>query len=144
MKRTTPVFAVVLGVFGAMLTGIGPASAAPSGVDCSAGGYTRAYAGWIYSNYRRVAVDGRQYGLGNPEPVTYEICLDIPDDSTFTIEVRSWANQVETVFVDDRPGDKIFRYTLDTPMSFWQIYGTMTGPDNTVLNYTWHEKQIPA
>ncbi len=45
--------------------------------------------------------------------------------------------------MDDRPGDKVFRYSLD-PNSFWQVYGTMTGPDSTYIYYTWNEKQIPA
>ncbi|WP_182897817.1 hypothetical protein [Microbispora sp. H10830] len=71
------------------------------------------------------------------------VCLDVPDTSTFTIEVRIWNNGTQTVFVDDRPGDKVFHYSLD-PNSFWQVYGTMTGPDSTYIYYTWNEKQIPA
>ncbi|MDA0634992.1 hypothetical protein OUY22_16345 [Nonomuraea sp. MCN248] len=141
MKRTISVF--VAGVLGAALTGISPASAAASAIDCSAGGYTRTVESYAITNAERPAVDGFAYRYGNPSQTTYEVCLDIPDTSTFTIEVRSWANQTQTVFVDDRPGDKVFRFTL-VPNSFWQVYGVLTGPDSVYLYYTWHEKQIPA
>jgi len=140
MKRTISVLAVATGVLGATLTGIGPASAATSAVDCSTGGYTRVLNSYVPTNVQRLAVDGRSYNIGGPLAYTFEICLDIPDTSTFTIEVRMGT---QTVFVDDRPGDKVFRYSLP-PNSFWQVYGTMTGPDSTYVYYTWNEKQIQA
>ncbi|GLX10662.1 MULTISPECIES: hypothetical protein [Microbispora] len=143
MKRTISVLAVTTGVLGATLTGIGPASAATPAVDCSTGGYTRVLTSYVPTNVQRPAVDGHSYNIGGPLAYTYEVCLDIPDTSTFTIEVRIWNNGTQTVFVDDRPGDKVFRYSLD-PNSFWQVYGTMTGPDSTYIYYTWNEKQIPA
>ncbi|WP_440071558.1 hypothetical protein [Streptosporangium sp. OZ121] len=138
MKRT--IF-VLIGVIGAMLTGINPASAATSAVDCSTGGYTRAYNSYIPSNMERGAIDGRSYNIGGSLSYDYEICLDIPDTSTFTIEVRIWNNGTQTAFVDDRPGDKVFRFSL-APNSFWQVYGTLTGPGSTYLYYTWHEKRL--
>ncbi|MFG1948262.1 hypothetical protein [Nonomuraea sp. NPDC048826] len=142
MKRTIPIL-VATGVLGATLTATNPASAATSTLDCAAGGYPRVLNSYVPTNVERPAIDGRSYNIGGPLSYTYEICLDIPDTSTFTIEVRSWANGSPNVFVDDRPGDKIFRYSLG-PNSFWQVYGTLTGPDSTYLYYTWHEKQIPA
>ncbi|MED7928660.1 hypothetical protein SMD20_30715 [Nonomuraea sp. LP-02] len=142
MKRTISVL-VATGVLGATLTGTSPASASTSAVDCAAGGYTRVLNSYVPTNVERPAIDGRSYNIGGPNAYTYEICLDIPDTSTFTIEVRSWNNGVQSSFVDDRPGDKIFRYSL-APNSFWQVYGTLTGPDSIYLYYTWHEKQIPA
>ncbi len=141
MKRTIPVLAA--GVLGATLTVISPASAATSTVDCAAGGYTRVVNSYVPTNIERPAIDGRSYNIGGPLTYKYEICLDIPDTSTFTIEVRSWTNGSESVFVDDRPGDKIFHYSLP-PNSAWQVYGTLTGPGSTYLYYTWHEKQLPA
>jgi hypothetical protein len=141
MKRIISV--LVAGVLGATLTGISPASAATPAIDCATGGYTRVVNSYVPTNIERPAVDGHTYNIGGPPAYTYEICLDIPDTSTFTIEVRSWANGSPSVFVDDRPGDKIFRYSLG-PNSFWQVYGTLTGPGSTYLYYTWHEKQIPA
>ncbi|GGO29927.1 hypothetical protein GCM10010116_59970 [Microbispora rosea subsp. aerata] len=47
------------------------------------------------------------------------------------------------MIVDDRPGDKIFSYSPGAN-TFWQVYGTLTGPPSTYLYYTWYEKQIPA
>jgi hypothetical protein len=142
MKRTISIL-IATGVLGATLTGISPASAATSTIDCATGGYTRVVTSYALTNLERPAVDGRSYNIGGPSAYTYEICLDIPDTSTFTIEVRSWTNGSQSVFVDDRPGDKIFRYSLG-PDSFWQVYGTMTGPGSTYLYYSWNEKQIPA
>ncbi|MEU4835791.1 hypothetical protein [Streptosporangium sp. NPDC023615] len=138
MKRT--IF-VLIGFLGAMLIGVNPASAAIAAVDCSTGGYTRAYNSHIPSNMERGAIDGRSYNIGGSLSYEYEICLDIPDTSTFTIEVRIWNNGTQTAFVDDRPGDKVFRFSL-APNSFWQVYGTMTGPGSTYLYYTWHEKRV--
>ncbi|GIH49299.1 hypothetical protein SAMN05421833_11564 [Microbispora rosea] len=143
MKRTISVLAVATGVLAATITGIGPASAATPAVDCSTGGYTRVLTSYVPTNVERPAVDGRTYNIGGPLEYTYEICLDIPDTETFTIEVRIWNNGTWSEFVDDRPGDKVFRYSLG-PNSFWQVYGTMTGPGSTYLYYTWHEKQIQA
>lgn len=142
MKRTIPIL-VAAGLLGATLTGISPASAATSTVDCTAGGYTRVLNTYVPTNIERPAIDGRTYNIGGPLAYTYEICLDIPDTSTFTIEVQSWTNGTPSVFRDTRPGDKIFRYSLP-PNSFWQVYGTLTGPGSTYLYYTWHEKQLPA
>ncbi|ETK34954.1 hypothetical protein [Microbispora sp. ATCC PTA-5024] len=142
MKSTNSVL-VAAGVLGAMLTGISPASAATPAVDCSMGGYTRVLNSYVPTNVERPAVDGRSYNIGGPSGYTYEVCLDIPDTSTFTIEVRIWSNGSQSVFVDDRPGDKVFRYSIG-PNSFWQVYGTLTGPGSTYIYYTWYEKQIPA
>ena len=111
MKRTIPIL-VAAGLLGATLTGISPASAATSAVDCTAGGYTRVWNSYVPTNIERAAIDGRIYNIGGPLAYTYEICLDIPDTSTFTIEVRIWTNGTQSVFVDSRPGDKIFRYSL--------------------------------
>ncbi|WP_030454159.1 hypothetical protein [Herbidospora cretacea] len=137
MKRT--IF-VLIGVLAAMLTGITPASAA-SAVDCSAGGYTRVYNSYVPTNMERGAIDGRSYNIGANLAYDYEICLDIPDGETFSIEVRIWNNGTQSTFVDNRPGDKVFRYSL-APNSFWQVYGTLTGPGSTYLYYTWHEKRL--
>ena len=144
MKRTIPALAVAAGLLGAMLTGISPASAAVPPVDCSTGGYTRVLETYVPTNIQRPAVDGRSYNIAGPLAYTYEVCLDIPDTSTFTIEARIWPGDGSTrVFVDSRPGDKVFRYSPGAD-SFWQVYGTMTGPGSTYITYTWHEKQIPA
>lgn len=140
MKRTTSVLAAT--VLGATLIGISPASATTSSIDCTAGDYTRIMESYVPSNLERPAVDGFAYRL-TASPVTIEVCLDIPDTSTFTIEARIRSFDTQRVFVDDRPGDKIFRYSLDAN-SFWQTYGTLTGPDSTYVHYTWYEKQIPA
>ncbi|MFI6457383.1 hypothetical protein ACIBF6_38235 [Streptosporangium amethystogenes] len=142
MKRTISVL-VATGVLGATLTGISPASAATSAIDCATGGYTRVLNSYVPTNVERPAVDGHSYNIGGPSAYTYEVCLDIPDTSTFTIEVRIWSNGSQSVFMDDRPGDKVFRYSLGAN-SFWQVYGTLTGPGSTYLYYTWYEKQIPA
>jgi hypothetical protein len=142
MKRTVSV--LIAGILGATLTGVSPASAATSPVDCSAGEYTRIRESFVPTNVERPAVDGFAYRFGGPSPTTYEVCLDVPEGSTFTIDVRSWSNgSPDEPFVDDRPGDKVFRYSLGAN-SFWQIYGTLTGPDSTFLYYTWYEKKIPA
>ncbi|MBG0819986.1 hypothetical protein HS048_04420 [Planomonospora sp. ID91781] len=142
MKRTVSVF--IAGILGATLTGVSPASAATSPIDCSSGEYTRIRESFVPTNVERPAVDGFAYRFGGPSPTTYEVCLDVPDGSTFTIEVRSWSNgSPDETFVDDRPGDKVFRYSLGAN-GFWQIYGTLTGPDSTFLYYTWHEKKIAA
>lgn len=140
MKRTTSVLAAT--VLGATLIGISPASATTSSIDCTAGDYTRVRESFTLTNLERGAVDGFNYRI-TASPVTIEVCLDIPDTSTFTIEARIRSFDTQRVFVDDRPGDKIFRYSLDAN-SFWQTYGTLTGPDSTYLHYTWYEKQIPA
>lgn len=140
MKRTTSVLAAT--VLGATLIGINPASATTSSIDCTAGDYTRVRESFTLTNLERGAVDGFNYRI-TASPVTIEVCLDIPDTSTFTIEARIRSFDTQRVFVDDRPGDKIFRYSLDAN-SFWQTYGTLTGPDSTYLHYTWYEKQIPA
>jgi hypothetical protein len=143
MMRTVPVLAAVTGVLGAMLTGIGPASAAARAIDCSTGGYTRVLESYVPTNVERPAVDGRNYNINGPQAYTYEVCLDVPDTSTFTIEARIRSADGSTrVFVDDRPGDKVFRYAPGAN-SFWQVYGTLTGPGSTYLYYTWNEKQIP-
>ncbi|WP_055478435.1 hypothetical protein [Sphaerimonospora mesophila] len=143
MKRTISVLAATIGVLGATLTAISPASAATPAVDCSTGGYTRVVNSFVPTNVQRAAVDGRIYMANGPVAYTYEVCLDIPDTSTFTIEVRMRAADGSTsVFVDDRPGDKVFSYSPGAN-SFWQVYGTMTGPDSTYIYYTWNEKQIP-
>ncbi|GAA5047380.1 hypothetical protein HNP84_000377 [Thermocatellispora tengchongensis] len=144
MKRTIPVLAVATGVLGAMLTGISPASAAASAVDCSTGGYTYVLNTYVPTNIQRPGVDGSTYNLSGQKAYTHEVCLDIPDTSTFTIEVRIRSADGSTnVFVDDRPGDKVFRFSPGA-YSFWQTYGTMTGPDSTYIYYTWNEKKIPA
>ncbi|MEU7885455.1 hypothetical protein AB0B54_08130 [Microbispora bryophytorum] len=143
MKRTISVLAVITGALGATLTGIGPASADTPAVDCSTGGYTRVLNSYVPSNIERPAVDGHSYNIGGPSAYTYEVCLDIPDTETFTIEVRIWSNGSQTVFRDDRPGDKVFRYSIG-PNSFWQVYGTLTGPGSTYVYYTWNEKQLAA
>ncbi|MEV0161045.1 hypothetical protein ACGFJC_51695 [Nonomuraea fuscirosea] len=143
MKRTIPML-VATGLLGATLTAVSPASAATSSaVDCTKGGYTRVVNSYVPTNIERPAIDGRSYNIGGPLAYTYEICLDIPDNERFTIEVRSWTNQQQSSFVDDRPGDKVFRYSIP-PNSFWQIYGTLTGPGSTYIYYTWHEKQTQA
>ncbi|WP_214410727.1 hypothetical protein [Sphaerisporangium fuscum] len=144
MKRTISVLAVATGVLGATLTCISPASAAAPAVDCSTGGYTRVLNSYVPTNVQRPAVDGRSYNIAGPTAYTYEVCLDIPDTSTFTIEARiRSADGSTSVFVDARPGDKVFRYSPGAN-SFWQVYGTMTGPDSTYIYYTWYEKQIPV
>ena len=142
MKRISSIL-VTTGVLGATLTGISPASAATPAIDCTAGGYTWVRNSYVPTNVESGAIDGRIYNISGPSANNYEICLDIPDTSTFTIEVRSWTNESPSVFVDDRPGDKIFRYSLGLN-SFWQVYGTLTGPGSTYLYYTWHEKKLPA
>ncbi|MFC4532846.1 hypothetical protein [Sphaerisporangium dianthi] len=142
MKRTIPALAVAAGVLGATLTGVSPAAAAA--VDCSTGGYTRVLTSYIPTNMQRGAVDGHIYNIAGSPAYTLEVCLDIPDTSTFTIEVQMRSADGSTrVFVDDRPGDKVFRYSPG-PNSFWQVYGTMTGPGSTYIYYTWNDKQIPA
>ncbi|MEV0136742.1 hypothetical protein AB0H83_51005 [Dactylosporangium sp. NPDC050688] len=144
MRRTIPVLAVATGVLGATFTGISPASATAPAVDCSTGGYTRVLNSYVPTNVQRPAVDGRTYNIAGPLAYTYEVCLDIPDASTFTIEARiRSADGSSSVFVDARPGDKVFRYSPGAN-SFWQVYGTMTGPGSTYIYYTWNEKQIPA
>ncbi|GAA3121167.1 hypothetical protein ACFFR3_36520 [Nonomuraea salmonea] len=139
MKRTISLLAA--GVLGATLTVTSPASAATSDIDCAAGDYTRVVNSYVPSNLQRPAIDGRQYNIGGSFAYDYEICLDIPDGETFTIEVRIWNNGQQTAFVDDRPGDKIFRYSLE-PDSFWQVYGTLTGPGSTYIDYSWYEKHV--
>jgi hypothetical protein len=144
MKRAIPVLAVAAGILGATLTGVSPASAGVPGVDCSTGGYTRVLESYALTNIERVGADGRSYNITGPLAYTYEVCLDIPDTSTFTIEVRRWfPGGSATVLLDDRPGDKVFRFSPGAN-SFWQVFGTMTGPGSTYLTYTWSEKQIPA
>ncbi|MER6824887.1 hypothetical protein ABT352_02715 [Streptosporangium sp. NPDC000563] len=138
MKRIISILVAAVAL-GATLTGVSPASAAASAVDCSTGEYTRVLNSYVPTNIERGAIDGRSYNIGGSLTYTFDICLDIPDTSTFTIEVRIWNNGTQTSFVDDRPGDKIFRYTL-APNSFWQVYGTLTGPGSTYLYYTWNEK----
>ncbi|MFF5111370.1 hypothetical protein [Streptosporangium sp. NPDC000509] len=138
MKRIISILVAAVAL-GATLTGVSPASAATSAVDCSTGEYTRVLNSYVPTNLERGAIDGRSYNIGGSLTYTFDICLDIPDTSTFTIEVRIWNNGTQTSFVDDRPGDKIFRYTL-APNSFWQVYGTLTGPGSTYLYYTWNEK----
>ncbi|MEU3167191.1 hypothetical protein [Streptosporangium sp. NPDC006930] len=138
MKRIISILVATVAL-GATLTGVSPASAATSAVDCSTGEYTRVLNSYMPTNLERGAIDGRSYNIGGSLTYAFDICLDIPDTSTFTIEVRIWNNGTQTSFVDDRPGDKIFRYTL-APNSFWQVYGTLTGPGSTYLYYTWHEK----
>lgn len=140
MKRT--VSALVAGVLGATLLGTAPASAATSDIDCAArDDYTWVRNSYVPTNVERPAIDGRSYNIGGPYTYTYEICLDIPDEaSKFAIEVRIYNNGAWSTFTDDRPGDKIFTYTLP-PDSFWQVYGTLTGPASTYLYYTWYEKR---
>lgn len=139
LKRAASVLAAA--VLGATLTGVSPASAATSEVDCTTGGYTRVFESFFLTNIRLLGVDGNSYRMSTP--ATYEICLDIPDASTFTIEVQIQSYGVETTLVDDRPGDKIFHVTLDNN-SLWQVYGTLTGPDSVYLPYTWYEKKISS
>ncbi|WP_182873697.1 hypothetical protein [Microbispora sp. H10670] len=142
MKRTISVLAVATGVLGATLTGVGPASA--SAVDCSTGGYTYARTSYVPTNVQRPSVDGRNYNIAGPSAYTHEVCLDIPDTETFTIEVQIHSSDGSTtVFVDDRPGDKVFSFSPGAN-SWWQVFGTMTGPGSTYIYYTWNEKQIPA
>ncbi|GGO30849.1 hypothetical protein GCM10010116_61780 [Microbispora rosea subsp. aerata] len=86
MKRT--VSALAAGVLGATLAGVGPASATTPAVDCAAGGYTRVHTSYVPTNVERPAIDGRAYNIAGPTAYTYEVCLDIPDGSTFTIQVR--------------------------------------------------------
>jgi len=143
MKRTIPALTVAAGVLGATLTGISPASAAAPAVDCSAGEYTRVLQSSIPTNIQRPAVDGRSYNIGGSLAYTYEVCLDIPDTSTFTIEIWIWSGGSQRTIVDDRPGDKVLHYSLGAN-SAWQVYGTLTGPGSTYLSYTWSEKQIAA
>ena len=144
MKRMIPALAATAGVLGAMLTGIGPASAAVPPVDCSAGAYPRVLESSIPTNLQRPAVDGRAYNLAVGLVYTFEICVDIPDTSTLDIEIRIWGGDGSTrLFVDSRPGDKVFRYSAG-PNGAWQVWGTMTGPGSTYIDYTWNEKQIPA
>ncbi|MGR6913274.1 hypothetical protein ACU635_03350 [[Actinomadura] parvosata] len=116
MKRIISALVATV-VLGATLTGTSPASAATSTVDCAAGGYTRVVNSYVPTNVQRPAVDGRSYNIGGPPAYTFEICLDIPDTSTFTIEIRIWADQKQTVFVDDQPGDKVFRYSVGPGVS---------------------------
>lgn len=142
MKRIISIL-VATGVLGATLTGISPASAATSAIDCTAGGYTWVRHSYAPTNVESGAIDGRIYNISGPSANTYEICLDIPDTSTFTIEVRIGATGSQRVIVDSRPGDKVFRFSPGAN-TFWQVYGTLTGPGSTYLYYTWHEKQIPA
>ncbi|MGA5304075.1 hypothetical protein ACPCHT_29415 [Nucisporomicrobium flavum] len=144
MKRMVPVLAAAAVAAGATLAGAAPASAASPAVDCAKGEYTRVLRSYIPTNVQRPAVDGHSYNIGGGLTYDYEVCLDIPDTSTFTIEVRVWASDGSTrVIVDDRPGDKIVRYSL-APNSFWQVYGTMTGPGSTYIYYTWNEKQTTS
>lgn len=144
MRRTIPVFAAATGVLGATLTGISPAAATTPAVDCSTGGYTRVLNTYAPTNVERSGVDGRTYNIAGPVAYTYEVCLDIPDTSTFTIEARiRSADGTWSVFADARPGDKVFRFSPGTN-GFWQVFGTLTGPASTYLYYTWSEKQIPA
>lgn len=139
MKRIISVLAVVTGLLGGMLTGIGPAAA--SAVDCAAGGYSWVRNSYVPTNVERGAIDGRSYNISGAATYTYDICLDIPDDETFTIVVRRLVDgEMRTVFVDDRPGDKVFTYSLP-PSSFWQVSGTLTGPGSTYLYYTWYENR---
>ncbi|WP_327108145.1 hypothetical protein [Nonomuraea glycinis] len=142
MKRTIPIL-VAASLLGATLTGISPASAATSAIDCTAGGYTWVRNSYVPTNVESGAIDGRIYNIGGPSANTYEICLDIPDTSTFTIQVRIGPTGSQRVFVDSRPGDKIFRFSPGAN-TFWQVYGTLTGPGSTYLEYTWHEKRFPA
>jgi hypothetical protein len=97
---------------------------------------------YVPTNVQRPGVDGRAYNVDGPAH-THEICLDVPDTSTFTVEVRMRNADGSSVVVDDRPGDKVFRYAPGAN-SFFQVYGTMTGPGSTYLYYTWNEKKIPA
>ncbi|MEU7694263.1 hypothetical protein OHB01_00120 [Microbispora hainanensis] len=143
MKRTISVLTVAAGVLGVTLTGAGPALADTSAVDCSTGGYTYVVNKYVPTNVESPAVDNRLYNIAGPTAYTHEVCLDIPDNETFTIEVRIGPTGSQQVIVDDRPGDKIFRFSPGTN-TFWQVYGTLTGPGSTYLYYTWHEKQIPA
>jgi|GEM_PF-4845293 len=138
MKRIISILVATVAL-GAMLTGVSPASAATSAVDCSTGDWTRVVNGQMPTNLQRGAIDGRSYNIGGSLTYTFDICLDIPDTSTFTIEIRIWNNGTQSTFVDDRPGDKTFSYSL-APNSFWQVYGTLTGPGSTYLPYAWHEK----
>jgi hypothetical protein len=150
MKRTIPLLAVTAGIVGATLTGVAPASAAvpasaTNAVDCSSPEYTYRVHSYVPTNIQRPAVDGRSYNISGPQAYTTEVCLDIPDSSTFTIEVRILASDgsTRTLFVDDRPGDKVFRFSTGA-YAFWQVYGTLTGPPSTYLYYDWAEKHIPA
>ncbi|MET8863940.1 hypothetical protein ABZW11_13385 [Nonomuraea sp. NPDC004580] len=139
MKRTISVLAA--GALGATLAGTTPASA--SSIDCATGGYTRVVNTYVPTNVERPGVDNALYNINGPQPHTYEICLDIPDGETFTIKLKNFNDGLQTFFTDDRPGDKILRYTI--PANFaWQVHGTLTGPGSTFLYYTWHEKRTPA
>ena len=143
MKRIISSLAVATGVLGATLTGVSPASAATTAVDCSTGGYTYSVHKYVPTNVVSPAIDNRIYNIVGSTEYTHEVCLDIPDTETFTIEVRIGATGSQRVIVDDRPGDKIFRFSPG-PNTFWQVYGTLTGPGSTYLYYTWHEKKIPV
>ena len=143
MKRIISVLAVVIGVLGTTLTGISPASAT---IDCSTGGYTWVRNSYISTDDYRVGVDGRQYNFNlGPTAYTYEICLDVPDTTTFTVEIRIWDinTGAQRVVVDDQPGDKIFSYSPGVN-SFWQVYAKVTGSNQSYVTYTWYEKQTPA
>ncbi|MCA2219066.1 hypothetical protein [Jidongwangia harbinensis] len=135
--------AVAAGVAGATLTGVAPAGAADV-VDCTSAQYTRKLASYVPTNVQRPGVDGHSYNISGPQAFTYEVCLDILDSATFAIEARlRSADGTTRVFVDNRPGDKIFRYTPGAEAS-WQVFGTMSGPPSTYVEYTWAEKLIPA
>ncbi|MEO3800125.1 hypothetical protein [Nonomuraea sp. B1E8] len=142
MKRKISVLAAA-GVLGAALTTTPASAAATSAIDCTTGDYTRVVNSYVPTNVERPGIDNLLYNINGPQAYTYEICLDIPDTSTFTINVRDLNDGLKTMFTDDRPGDKIFRYDIP-PNSFWQVHGTLTGPDSTFLYYTWYEKRTPA
>ncbi|WP_169952809.1 hypothetical protein [Microbispora sp. H11081] len=138
MKRIISSLAVATGVLGATLTGVSPASAATTEIDCTTGGYTYVKHTYALTNYPWGAVDGRNYNIVG-SPYNYEICLDVPDGTTFTIEIRK--GEAPYILVDDRPGDKIFTFTADT---WYQVHGTLSGPPSTYFYYTWYEKRSPA
>lgn len=94
-----------VGLLGSTLTGIAPASAATSPIGCSTGGYTRVLATYIPTDLQREAIDGRICNISGPTAYTYEICLDIPDTSTFTIEAQIRSLDGSTrVFLDEDSG----------------------------------------
>ncbi|MFG1700823.1 hypothetical protein [Nonomuraea sp. NPDC049309] len=145
MKRTLSAL-IAAGVLGTALAAGGPASAATSpSIDCEA-----VRSDWDYV-WKDLAVPAGtvKKGLdnttwhGNGYETTYEICLDVPDGETLTFLVTDYRNATrgDILYKDDRPGDKIVRFTLP-PDSFFRYDGTF-GPDGNSGSIDWYEKRIP-
>ncbi|MFG1700824.1 hypothetical protein [Nonomuraea sp. NPDC049309] len=144
MKRTLSVL-IAAGVLGTALAAGGPAAAATSSIDCES-----LHSDWDYAlelsqsnNFEKKAITNYLWQANGYE-TTYEICLDVPDGETLHLVLRDLRKETreQVLLTDDRPGDKIVRFTMP-PNSWFRYDGTLTGPEGQKGHYRWYEKLTP-